>query len=95
MANCVEIKSGPSKFDLMLALFDCDIDKVRTVSFELSNGTEIEVGISSVEREDGSGESWNINAFIWWLNNQGCYKPNQRIKIYYTTQYRRGRISTT
>lgn len=56
---------GPSKFDLMLALFDKD--KGRKVSFTDEHGMKYEASISMVESEDGSGESWNLkgSTTIW------------------------------
>lgn len=54
---------GPSKFDLMMALFD----KGRKVSFTDERGMKYEATISMVEAEDGSHESWNLkgSTTIW------------------------------
>ncbi len=48
---------GPSKFDLMLSLFD----KGREVTFTDEGGMKYHAAISMVQSEDGSGESWNLS----------------------------------
>lgn len=60
-----KIVNGPSKFDLMISLFSGSNASTtrRTVTFVLeASGDESSVTalIESVEREDGSGESWNF-----------------------------------
>ena len=57
-----KITSGPSKFDLMLALFDRKGSKPRIVSFTFEDQGvfPFQVIIEQVGIEDGSGESWMI-----------------------------------
>jgi hypothetical protein len=55
------IVNGPSKFDLMLSLFDGNKTPRRTVDFHLEGvKTRIQVAITEIQQEDGSGESWNF-----------------------------------
>ncbi len=88
-----QIVGGPSKMDLMLALFDSSYRQPRPVSFNLvgwpegqsASGTPryIQMRVMSVQKEDGSGESWNVEA-----TSQGPESKNY--KIYYSTQTRSG-----
>lgn len=44
----------------------------------------------SLEKEDGSGESWNFKALLWrWAGNTGNH---WRIKGYFSTKQRRGTL---
>lgn len=59
------VTGGPSKFDLMLSLFDGNKDSRRTVEFKLEGvRLPIVVAITMVEREDGPGESWNFQGHL-------------------------------
>lgn len=53
------ITQGPSKFDLMVALFD----QGRTVEFSFDY-VKTEVLINSVEKEDGSCDKFLISGYI-------------------------------
>ena len=82
------IKMGPCKMDLMLALFDSPVfpaNRRRSVEFTIANGEKIEVFVSSVQQEDGSGESWNIEGFHG--------KSFKKISGYYSTQRRSGTLT--
>jgi hypothetical protein len=109
------IVAGPSKFDLMLALFDNSnaskrhvqftlqveggSNEVKTQSFTGPNAvsnmlaamdklpTVVETDITSVEREDGSGESWNIEGYI------NTPKGYRRFKAYFDTRSRKGTLT--
>ncbi len=59
MTAQINLVNGPSKFDLMLALFD-NKNANRKVTFLTESGNEYEAMISAVEAEGVSGESWNI-----------------------------------
>lgn len=83
-----EVLGGPSKFDLMLCLFDNNIpDRQRTAGFLLDGLGKFvnDFIINGVEREDGSGEKWMLT---------GVRVVNGRIaghmRGYYNTQTRRG-----
>lgn len=75
-----DIKKGPGKFDLMVALFD---GKPVTFVIKLSEQmTKTEkVTISSVQAEDGSRQSWNITG----------YTTSKTFKAYYRTSAAEGR----
>lgn len=65
MATRLEIVNGPSKFNLMVCLFrDESIPEVQ-VWFHYYGGKDCSgVVIDSLEREGGSGESWNLKGYI-------------------------------
>ena len=52
------IDDGPSKWDLMLGLFDNTMSKPRAVDFTLHDGTTLKVVLNGLKRESGSGEDW-------------------------------------
>jgi hypothetical protein len=62
--------NGPSKFDLMAALFvgSSGSNGHSPVTFTTEDEQEIEVYINKVGREDGSGESWIFEGFISKVN---------------------------
>lgn len=82
-----KIIDGPSKWNLMLSLFDGDSLHRRPVFFftdaPAPNGLapRVEVYINIIEREDGSGENWNFD---------GCLKDSTRVKGFFSTSRRRG-----
>jgi hypothetical protein len=84
------IVAGPSKFDLMLALFDGTIEHHRCVEFEFNTTPRMTVKtkflVSSVQREDGSGESWNFEGSLSYDNF--CTLKN--VRGYYSTKTRTG-----
>lgn len=57
--SSIAINNGPSKFDLMTALFVWKPHR-PTVKFLLDDGREYTASILGCSSEDGSGESWNI-----------------------------------
>ncbi len=81
------IVDGPSKFDLMLALFDTG---GRTVAFRMKSDDTVQARIYSVGIEDGSGESWLITGSYKRLDNTTC-----NFSGYYTTRRRTGYIKDT
>ena len=92
IANGVDIVNGPSKMDLMLALFDDGGVGHRRVIIFTIDGREregersIKVVVNAVEREDGSGESWNFKGYF-----SGSNVP---FEGYYSTKRRKGFIKT-
>lgn len=93
MAWMMKITSGPSKWDLMLGLFDNTSEKSRYVAFVLDKPTndydfphgKVEISIDSLEREDGSGDSWNITGRL-----RGS---NQFIRAFFSTKRRKGTLT--
>lgn len=61
-----DITQGPSKFELMMALFDRKVVNTRGVEFKLKgeNNISAHVIINGVEVEDGSGESWIFKGYV-------------------------------
>ncbi|MDO8601658.1 MAG: hypothetical protein Q7R62_00795 [bacterium] len=85
------IVNGPSKFDLMVALFyGSGLEKTRPeVTFEIGAGGEtrrVSCIINSISREDGSGESWNIQGYT------PHEEPWMDFRAYFTTSVRQGHI---
>ena len=89
-SNLVVIANGPSKFDLMLALFDSKFPDFRTVVFHLRDGRKFEANITSVQAEDGSGGSWNFTA-TGHLSSDDAHKF-VHVGGYYSTTSREGSI---
>lgn len=90
MVTQTKIIDGPSKFDLMLALFDRKGND-RTVDFKTEDGKEWSALIRSVEVEDGSGESWNVSAMFDYKRRPGV-RPSvgAYVKFYFNTANRQG-----
>jgi hypothetical protein len=78
------IVGGPSKFDLMVSLFEGNPHCRRTVAFKLEGlRQEINVAITGIQQADGSGESWNFDG--WVLG-----EPHAHVKGYYGSHGRAG-----
>jgi hypothetical protein len=83
------IVNGPSKFDLMVSLFEGNPKHRRTVSFALEGiREEMQVGITAVEQESGGGESWN-----WQGNLHNDKGARYRVKGYFGTKGRTGHFN--
>ncbi len=85
------IVAGPSKFDLMTALFIWKPEH-PVVSFQTEDGTTHLVRINSVSAEDGSGESWNIRGYAIKVGPNAVHRNFQ---MYFATTGRRGWIKYT
>ncbi|MEK7641045.1 MAG: hypothetical protein AAB389_03555 [Patescibacteria group bacterium] len=89
----LKIVNGPSKFDVMMALFAKNSDSA-TVDFEVQEfvagaieiGTFRKVIISALERESGNGESW---MFQGWDCNEGPHKAT-KVEGFFCTRTRTG-----
>src|ERR1035437_9577297 len=82
------VNDGPSKFDLMFSLFDGNKTPRRTVEFQLDGVKKsISVGITLVQQEDGSSESWNFHG--WLASDNRSF----RIKGYFSTKHRKGHLT--
>lgn len=92
---------GPSKFDLSNALFAWN--PRRPVVFEANCPikTSFEVYVMSVQAEDGSGESWNIEGRVGEVkrNKQAEQEEffipecGQRVFLYFRTDRRQGHVN--
>ena len=92
MAFTGEIVNGPSKWDLMLGLFDGNSSSRRSVVFSavnlFNNIEEVAVFVNFLAREDGSGEKWNFAGFMI----DAAWKA-VAVKGYFSTQHRRGTMT--
>lgn len=71
-----DIHAGPSKFDLMLALFDRAGSRPRSVQFTAGPGHSlVDVVITGVSMEDGSGESWLFEGYERPPRDRGTTTP--------------------
>lgn len=80
---------GPSKFDLMLSLFDSYEDRLRTVEFHLEDAiAPITVGVILIQQKDLSRERWVFNGYL--ANYRG---RTLMIKGHYSSRYRTGHLT--
>jgi hypothetical protein len=87
-AQQFRVVGGPNKFDLMEALFCGDMTTRHLVNFAVEGQKEpIAVLINSVEREDGSGESWNLQGYV---SRHDKTFGGRVGKMHFSTQTRRG-----
>ena len=84
------VTDGPSKFTLMSSLFEESRGRRRSipVKFVVDSIGEIQVFINSIEREDGTGESWNFTGYF--VKDDKSYTG--KVKGYFQTTRRRGCI---
>ena len=96
MATQVKIIDGPSKGKLKIALFDGDIQNRHIVKFTLDDGLQLNILINGADREDGSGESWNITGNIHSRavsKNAAMKASGESFEMYFSTQNRKGMIT--
>lgn len=96
------IVSGPSKFDLMTAVFVWKPERHK-VQFSTDTNMVLSAVIDSVSAEDGSGESWNISGRVEpsdektrdALSRQGRGENGDviRFRAYFSTSVRKGWIA--
>ncbi len=77
------ISNGPSKYDLMIALFEPRGANTRTVEIMMEDGSLHVASVSKVEIEDGSGEKFMIVGYVWGDDNSrrpyyGYFQTNKR-----------------
>ena len=80
MLRQVKIIKGPAKFELSTRLVDGNNKEQKPVTFTVNDGTqtwEENVKLDMLQREDGSGESWNLEGY-----NTANFA---RVKIYYSS----------
>ena len=94
MARRVNIENGPSKFDLMLGLFDRQPErKVTFRGYEYDGRTSLTAEMDFIARidvigaEDGTGEGWNIE----FTENVGS-RYQRNFKGYYNSRSRKGDV---
>jgi hypothetical protein len=84
-----DIVNGPSKFDLMVSLFDNNAKPRRTVRFFLDHGHELDVAITMIQQEDGSGESWNFTGTATYADGGTSF----HVRGYFGTRSRKGTLT--
>ncbi|MGH7175334.1 MAG: hypothetical protein ACREGR_03180 [Minisyncoccia bacterium] len=92
-----KIANGPSKFDLMLALFDRKVVNTRHVEFKMEGEGKIaaHVVIFEVRVEDGSGESWLFKGRVRGMepdSHVGVPPVSRGVHGWYRTDTRKGWI---
>lgn len=100
MVTQYQITDGPSKWDLMLALFDGDSASRHRVRFsnELVDPrypAVVYVCIDELSREDGSGECWNFKGRAYQGVNEWKHLTNCKVGGFFTTRQRGGHISVS
>lgn len=86
----VEILDGPSKFDLMVALFEG-----KRVEFKIAGQGRVMCQLNGVAVEDGSRQSWLIQGQLFYkmiLNTYSSVSSNQHFSGHYETRCRKGNI---
>ena len=86
------ISEGPSKFDLMLALFDGDVHNRRKIIFTITDEGKIrsypgKTTINCVTRESGDGENWLFEGL-----GETALCETIEVHGYYSTKLRTGWI---
>lgn len=72
----IDITNGPSKFDLMIALFDMERE-IRDLKFVTPEG-DLYCSILGVSAEDGSGESWCLHGMCGANNYEAYFHTRTR-----------------
>ncbi len=98
MAQRYKITNGPSKWDLMLGLFDNTASNPREVEFTIADSTEdpgpgepvtliaAKFVLNVIGRESGSGEDWIFEGY----NPRHPLRP--AAKGYFSTRTRSGHV---
>ena len=95
-----EITDGPSKADLMFALFHATMNHPHSVEITIhapENGpayrsVKLTIQINVVGREDGSGESWILDGHIITMDGVKHPFSQSNFNAYYTTKRRKGML---
>ena len=90
MTTQINLVNGPSKFDLMAALFVWKPNR-NWVKFQADDGSTYEALINACEAEDGSGECWIIRG-VAHNNTQGG-RANKHFKGFFRTNTRKGHLA--
>ena len=98
--NQFHVIGGPSKFDLSNALFAWNPHRPVVFNANCPVSTAFEVYVLSVQAEDGSGESWNIQGRVGEVQRpqrtgqEKLYLPEQgqRVFLYFRTDRRQGHV---
>lgn len=92
MALRQTITNGPSKFDLMVSLFDGGVRNRRPVLFTYSNKNQIRVVINWLDRDSGDGENWSFCGYETRCDKGGEPVSSNHIRGFYSIKERTGWI---
>ena len=90
-SHTVNIKNGPSKFDLMTALFvrnPC----IQWVLFTDDKNQTYEAALFGCAAADSSGEVWDLTGFVGIGFVGDTRHPNCRFKAHFWTNTREGQL---
>jgi hypothetical protein len=93
MATQGIISNGPSKFDLMLGLFDGEFTNRREIDFTITDeGDDLayksRIVINGLKRENSDSESWLFEG--WCTAN--AIRFSSKVSGHYSTKTRKGQI---
>ncbi len=83
MSDVFSITNGPDRMLLVISLVEGNPTPRKTVTFETESPTgHLEVAITALEQEDGSGHCWNFKGYgkAGQMRSQvhGFYRTNTR-----------------
>jgi len=89
-----KIVDGPSKWDLMLALFDSRggsrFVEMRTTRGSSKNVTRRHLVIHTLQQEDGSGNNWNFEGYL--VDEEPLNRYAAQISGFYSIHKRKGSL---
>lgn len=100
METKYNITNGPGKFELSVALFKKPC-KHTYIDFKVDDPEGgkpfliMSTIINTVQREDGSNESWIIEGYCMLPEYKDAGRPTRSFTAYYHTRHRTGHITVT
>lgn len=97
MTTPIKVSDGPSKFALMMALFDRD-GKPRAVAFKVAQESDLYFDVTVMGMEQaGPDDNWHIKGRCIGIkvnprSNHGAPPPSRIVEVHYSTISRRGWI---
>lgn len=94
MKTDLTVAQGPSKYDLLVALGDRHLGRFVKLTLHMPGNTlvEVEVLVSSIAIEDGSGDSWMVG-FSRGKNFPVGDASHTGLVGFYNTKTRRGAVA--
>ena len=94
------ILDGPSVADLIFAMFHANYSHSHNVDITIyapENGpavrnVKVTLQVNSVEREDGSGQSYNLTGYIVKMDGASFPISMSQFEAYFSTRTRKGRF---
>jgi hypothetical protein len=88
-----DINNGPSKFDMMVSLFDDDVPCRSTVLFHLENEPMREFIIDICERQDAASFHWLLRGYVVVRLSNGQLRLREKFEDSYNLHYRKGQMN--